>query len=69
MNAETSNEVVWERTLRVKVKAVIGGERMDGFARITKQGDSITISSQGAEFTFSPEVIEAIYDLHQEIPR
>ena len=68
--SETNNEVVWERMLRVKATTTFGDESpRTTFARVFKQGDHIVIAADGAEFSFSPEAIEAIYDLHQDVPR
>ena len=69
-------DVRWERTLVVDVTLVTNefgddSETLTEAWRITKEGDVLTVRTPGNSCTYhlSPEVIEAIYDLHVEVPR
>jgi len=66
-------EVFWKRTLKVRI---IRGNREEGnlredWAEVTKEADGIMLflGEDEERLTLSKDVVEAIYDMHQEIPR
>lgn len=71
-----SDIVEWQRTLTVellKETAEVHGPRgwAEGtcvHARVEKEGDDLLIEIEGARYLFRRAVIEAIYDMHQDIP-
>lgn len=73
-----SEDVEWLRTLRVvivrRTPEVNGprgwGEGACEWVDITKDDDDhLLMKLNGEEYRLSSEVIEAIYDLHQDVPR
>lgn len=76
--SDVVSDVKWLRTLRVvivrRTPEVSGprgwGEGACHWVDITKDDDDHLLFKIGVEeYRFSSEVIEAIYDLHQDVPR
>lgn len=66
-------EVFWKRTLKVRI---MRGNREEGdlredWANVTKAGDGIMLilGEDEERLTLSKDVVEAIYDMHQDVPK
>lgn len=66
-------EVFWNRTLKVRI---MRGNREEGdlredWANVTKAGDGIMLilGEDEERLTLSKDVVEAIYDMHQDVPK
>lgn len=72
-----TDDVTWEKSLRVRVlrqTPEVSGPR--GWAEaaveywtVEKDGSGLLLTIGGDRFRMSDRVIEAIYDMHQDIPR
>ena len=65
------SDVKWERSLRIRI--LVQDDAWDAprqvWADVRQHDDYIVLKASGLEYSFSRSTIEAIYDMHQEIPR